>query len=81
MSALLLVTAEDCHLCDHAKAVLDQLAVPWREIDADSADGERLAHSAPPLRPLLFTDQERLVGYGRLSLKRLRKQLPAAATT
>ena len=56
MSALVLLTAPDCHLCEHGKGVLDELGVDWREVDATSDDG-------------------RLVAYGRLSLKRLRKQL------
>jgi hypothetical protein len=74
MSALLLLAAEDCHLCEHGKAVLDKLGLAWREVDAASAEGERLVAVAPPMRPVLFTSDGRLVAYGRLSLKRLRKQ-------
>ena len=74
MSGFLLLTAADCHLCEHGKAVLDELGAEWREVDATSPEGERLAAAAPPMRPVLFTGDGRLVAYGRLSLKRLRKQ-------
>ena len=75
MSALLLLTAKDCHLCEHGKAALDELGVAWREVDATSAGGERLAAVAPPMRPVLCDADGRVLAYGRLSLKRLRKQL------
>lgn len=71
---LLLLTAEDCHLCEHGKAVLNELGVDWREVGATSEEGARLTAVAPPMRPVLFTSEGRLVAYGRLSLKRLRKQ-------
>ena len=74
MSELLLLTTHDCQLCEHSKTVLDELGVQWREIDAGSEEGERLAAIAPPIRPVLFGADDRVLGYGRLSLKRLRKQ-------
>ena len=79
MSSLILLTAPDCHLCEHAKSVLHELAVPWREVDAESEEGRRLADGAPPLRPVLWTADGRLLAYGRLSLKRLRKALGTEA--
>ena len=75
MSELLLLTAPDCHLCEHAKGVLVQLGVRWREIDADGDEGRALAATAPPLRPVLFGADGRVLGYGRLSARRLRRQL------
>jgi hypothetical protein len=79
MSRLLLLTAEDCHLCDHGRQVLDKLAgeglVSWRDVDADSDEGLTLAALAPPLRPVLFAPHRHVIAYGRLSEKRLRKQL------
>ena len=75
MSELLLLTPADCHLCEHAKQVLAALGVPWREIDADSAEGRPLAATAPPLRPVLYGPDGRVLGYGRLSAPRLRRQL------
>ena len=76
MSALILLTAPDCHFCEHAKGALAELGLEWREVESDSAEGRQLAAIAPPMRPVLFTAEERVLAYGRLSLKRLRKQLP-----
>jgi Glutaredoxin-like domain (DUF836) len=73
--SLLLLTAVDCHLCEHAKDVLAELGADWREVDVDSQEGQRLAAGAPPFRPVLYDGDGKLVAYGRLSLKRLRKQL------
>jgi hypothetical protein len=73
--SLVLLTATDCHLCEHAKDVLAELGRDWREVHADSEEGQRLAAGAPPFRPVLYDSQGKLVAYGRLSLKRLRKQL------
>lgn len=74
-----LLTATNCHLCTHGREVLAALAadglLEWREIDSDSDLGRRLAAASPPLRPVLFDDQERVIAYGRLSERRLRKQL------
>ena len=78
MSALVLLTAPDCHLCGHGRQVLDELAADWREVSTDSEEGRRLAAAAPPMRPVLYTADGRLVAYGRLSLKRLRRQLAPA---
>ena len=74
MSPLRLLTAEDCHFCEHAKGVLAEAGIPYVEINPDSDEGQRLAASAPPLRPVLYGPQERVVAYGRLSARRLRKQ-------
>ena len=76
MTTLRLLTAEDCHLCDHAKTVLDELGVSWREVAADSDEGRRLTAAAPPLRPVLYDADGRMLAYGRLSARRLRKTLP-----
>ena len=75
MSSLLLLTAPDCHLCQHGRTVLEELGVDWREVRDDSTDGRAIAAAAPPMRPVLLTDTGRVIAYGRLSLKRLRKQL------
>lgn len=85
MTQLVLLTAPSCHLCDHARHVLDALVderhIDWREVPADSPEGRRLASAAPPLRPVLFTADGRILGYGRLSAKRLRGALDAAAAS
>lgn len=82
MPAYVLLTATDCHLCSHGRELLDTLAaeglLSWREVHADSDLGRRLAAASPPLRPALFDEQQRLLAYGRLSERRLRRQLAAA---
>ena len=79
MSPLVLLTSQDCHLCTHGREVLGALAseglLNWREVDAEGAEGRQLAAAAPPLRPVLFDPDSRVVAYGRLSPKRLRRQL------
>lgn len=81
MRALILLTAPDCHLCGHGRDVLDELAVPWREVSTESDEGQRLEAAAPPMRPVLYTSEGRVLAYGRLSLKKLRKQLDRGAVT
>ena len=82
MSQLRLLTSTDCHLCEHGKQVLAQLAgeglLSWRALDDHSPEGRALAQEAPPLRPVLFDDGGRVLAYGRLSARRLRKQLAHA---
>ncbi|HSP70789.1 MAG TPA: hypothetical protein VLN26_00365 [Gaiellaceae bacterium] len=73
---LLYVTGADCHLCDHGRDVLASLGLDTREVDVDSADGFALAQRGIPLSFLpVLTDGERVLAYGRLSEKRLRKDL------
>lgn len=83
MITLVLLTSRDCHLCAHGKEVLGDLAeeglLSWREVTSDSAEGQTLAAAAPPLRPVLFGAHGRVVAYGRLSARRLRRQLRAAS--
>lgn len=83
MSELILLTADDCHLCAHGRAVLDALAssglLQWREVDARSEEGRPLAATAPPLRPVLLTPDGRVLAYGRLSSQRLRRTLSRVA--
>ena len=74
MTELVLLTAPDCHMCGHGRGVLDALGVPWREVSTSSAEGRELESSAPPMRPVLYADG-RVIGYGRLSERRIRRQL------
>jgi hypothetical protein len=82
MTPLMLLTAPDCDLCAHAREVLDTLAAEgllrWRELDADSVEGARLAATAPPLRPVLFDATGHVIAYGRLSERRLVRSLGRA---
>ena len=75
MSEFTLLTATDCHLCEHAKTVLTELDLEWREVHCESEEGKQLAAIAPPMRPVLYDSDGSLLAYGRLSLKRLRKLL------
>lgn len=73
---LLLVTGEDCHLCEHAHDVLDELGLAVRELEVASDEADALARRGIPLAFLpVLTDGERVIAYGRLSEKRLRRDL------
>lgn len=75
-SDLLLVTAADCHLCAHARTVLAALSLNAREIDVGSEEAAALAARGVPLAFLpVLVDGERVLAYGRLSERRLRKDL------
>lgn len=71
---LLLVTGSDCHLCAHARSVLAAAGLAAREIDVGSEEASALAARGIPLAFLpVLTDGERVLAYGRLSERRLRK--------
>ena len=72
----MLVTTGDCHFCDYAHQVLDELGLEPREVDIGSVDADELAGRGIPLAFLpVLTDGERVIAYGRFSAKRLRKEL------
>jgi hypothetical protein len=73
---LILVTSRDCHLCTHGHDVLARLGLSASEIDVDSAEAQALAEAGVPLSflPVLW-DGRRVLAYGRLSEKRLKKKL------
>ena len=73
---LVFVTSHDCHLCEHGREVLAELRLAARELDVESAEAQQLASQGVPLAflPVLW-DGERVLAYGRLSEKRLRKEL------
>ena len=79
MSAVVLLTQSECDLCDHAKRILRRLAPEYgltiRELSFDSHEGRALATS----HRLLFAPGVVLDGlpfsYGRLSERRLRREL------
>lgn len=76
MSGLVYITSPDCHLCEHGREVLDAVEIERREIAADSAEASALAARGIPLSFLpVLTDGARVIAYGRLSEKRLRKEL------
>lgn len=75
---LLLVTASDCHLCAHARRVLAELGLGAREVDVESPEARALAAAGVALAflPVLW-DGERVLAYGRLSERALRRRLAA----
>ena len=75
---LVLVISPDCHLCAHARAVLLQLGLEADEVDVDSHEARALARRGVPLAVLpVLCDGERVLAYGRLSQRALRRKLAA----
>jgi hypothetical protein len=73
---LILVTGDDCHLCEHGREVLSGLGVDAREIAVECDEATELAARGIPLAFLpVLTDGSRLIAYGRFSEKRLRREL------
>ncbi|HVB71722.1 MAG TPA: hypothetical protein VND83_09520 [Acidimicrobiales bacterium] len=76
VKTLLYITSEDCHLCDHGRAVLDRLGVLRREFTSESAEAADLAAHGIPLAFLpVLTDDDRVIAYGRFSARRLAQEL------
>ena len=80
---LTLVTTLDCHLCEHARKVLDKLRAEFRfdvvEIDWESAGGHGLVVRDAVLFPPALYLNGRLVAFGRLSEGQVRRNLAAVA--
>ncbi len=76
---LTLVVAEECSLCEHAKKVLDSLRHDYRlrvnEVKLESEEGRLLGQLHPLLFPPILLYGDRVLSYGRLSERRLRKEL------
>ena len=73
-----LLTAADCHLCEHARAVLQRLsadiALQRTEMSWNDPDAAALVRrDGIPFPPALYVDGE-LWGHGRLSERALRKR-------
>jgi len=73
------LTAPDCHLCARGRSVVDALArdlglsveeIPW----ADDRAATLVAHDGVPFPPALYHG-DRLLGFGRLSERRLHRLL------
>ena len=74
-----LITAVDCHLCEHAREVLasiaGQIALSVTEVPWDSDDGRSLvSRDGVAFPPAVYVDGS-LAGYGRISERALRKRL------
>lgn len=79
MTDILLLTKEDCHFCEQAKAVLERLGQDYdlrvRELQLESEEGRTLAaRSGALFPPVVFLNGEAF-SYGRLSERKLRKAL------
>lgn len=73
---LTLVTGADCHLCKHGRDTLGALGVAYREVDVLSPEAADLAAQGVPLWFLpVLAEGTRVVAYGRLSERRLRREL------
>lgn len=76
---LTLVVAEECSLCDHAKKVLGSLRHDYQlritEVKLESEEGRLLGQLHPLLFPPILLCGDRVLSYGRLSERRLRKEL------
>lgn len=73
---LILVSGDNCHLCERGRQVLSALAIDAREIAADGDEAAALAAHGIQLAFLpVLTDGARLIAYGRFSEKRLRREL------
>ena len=80
----MLLTAQDCELCEHARQVLQRVGVDHEltgsTFSLDSADGQQLAASHGILfAPGLLLDGETF-SYGRLSERKLRRALSRLGT-
>ena len=76
---VLVVTSPACHLCALATDVLERLSDEFplvtRQVDMESPEGDSIVRaSRAPFPPMIVIDGE-FYGYGRLSEKKLRKDL------
>ena len=73
------VTLPDCPLSAHGRQVLAELAdarlLTWREVSAGAPEAPPLPDPPSGHLPLLLSDDGSVVAYGRLSERRLRRQL------
>ena len=80
--AITLLTTSECRFCEHAKQMLTRFTreMPFTVeiVDLDTPDGRRLAEQHGVLvAPGILVDG-RMVGYGRPSERRLRRELQRA---
>lgn len=73
------VGSQACHLCDDARATLDQAGAAYpivvREVDMASPEGRAIVRRyQAPMPPVILFDGE-LLGWGRLSRGKLRRRL------
>ncbi len=77
-SRLTLVTAVDCHLCRHARAVAHRLAAELKvevsELAWESQEADVVRRDGVPFPPALYAGDV-LLGYGRISEGGVRRRL------
>ena len=77
MSTLVYITATDCHLCGDGRPIVARLAdetgASVRELDWDGDEAQMLLERGGALFPPALYLDDRLLGFGRLSERRLRK--------
>ncbi len=83
MAEVLVLSQDDCALCEHAHAVLNRVGRDFplavAELDLASAEGQKLAAAGGILfAPGIFIDGQPF-SYGRLSERKLRRELGRGA--
>jgi hypothetical protein len=84
VTEIVLLTTPQCGLCEHAKSVLDELAIEYQlrveYVELESAWGRELAPAGTfPFPPGLLIDGQP-AAYGRLSERRLRREFETRGT-
>lgn len=76
-----IVSTPDCHLCERAKRILEDVAageLELTQLDWESPQGQALVRAeGVPFPPAVFVAGE-LAGYGRISQGALRRRVAAA---
>ena len=79
MTEVVVVSAKYCDLCERAKEVLARVgadhAIRVRDVSLESGEGRRLALATGAAFPPVILLDGRLFSYGRLSERRLRREL------
>ncbi|ALV33547.1 hypothetical protein [Streptomyces sp. CdTB01] len=75
MIALTLLTQADCAWCIRAKALLADVEAEVTEVSLDSAEGRELAARHRLLFAPGLLHDDRLIAYGRISARALRREL------
>jgi hypothetical protein len=76
---LVFLTAPDCAFCTDGRGIVqrvaDELGLEYAELPWDSARGQALVERGGAFFPPAIYLDERLLGYGRVSERKLRKLL------
>ncbi|MCZ0990935.1 glutaredoxin family protein [Streptomyces diastatochromogenes] len=75
MIALTLLTQADCAWCDRAKKLLEEVDAEITEVSLDTDEGRALAARHRLLFAPGLLHDDRLIAYGRLSARALRREL------